>query len=132
MKIDPHDIQIRLNQARRFLMDGHKVQIVQNFRGREMVHRDRGHKRMREIVEKLSDIAKLETPARLNGRRLSMIMAPDKPKIAQIKRQNATEAAAAAEPETPENESSDTPLVAPPAPEAPAPADTPVEPAPSQ
>ena len=38
MKIDPHDVQIRMTQARRFLMDGHKVQIVQNFRGREMIH----------------------------------------------------------------------------------------------
>ena len=37
MKIDPHDIQIRLNQARKFLFDGHKVLIVQNFRGREMM-----------------------------------------------------------------------------------------------
>ena len=42
MKIDPHDISIRLQQARKFLMDGHKVQIVQNFRGREMLHRERG------------------------------------------------------------------------------------------
>ena len=45
MKIDPHDIEIRLDQARRFLIEGHKVQIVQNFRGREMMHRQRGHDR---------------------------------------------------------------------------------------
>ena len=51
MKIDPHDIQIRLDQARRFLMEGHKVQIVQNFRGREMLHRERGHQRMAGIVK---------------------------------------------------------------------------------
>ena len=86
MKIDPHDIQIRLNQARRFLMDGHKVNIVQNFRGREMMHRHRGMERMNDIVKQLEDIAKLEVPPRQTGRRMMMTLAPDKPKIEQIKR----------------------------------------------
>lgn len=86
MKIDPHDIEIRLNKARQFLMEGHKVQIVQNFRGREMMHRDRGDERMKSITEKLSDIAKVEVPPRMAGRRMTMILAPDKPKIEAIKR----------------------------------------------
>ncbi len=91
MKIDPHDVQIRMNQARKFLMEGHKVQIVQNFRGREMIHKERGTERLDGIVEQLSDIAKLEVPARLAGRRMTMILAPDKPKIEQIKRKQAAE-----------------------------------------
>lgn len=90
MKIDEHDIEIRLRQARRFLMDGHKVQIVQNFRGREMQHRERGHERMQGIVEQLSDVGKLEMPPRLNGRRLTMMLAPDRAKIEQIKRREAS------------------------------------------
>jgi translation initiation factor IF-3 len=99
MKIDPHDVSIRLNQARKFLMEGHKVQIVQNFRGREMAHKDRGYDRMKEIAEKLSDIAKVEMTPRLAGRRLNMILAPDKPKIEQIKRREAkSEQASALEP----------------------------------
>jgi translation initiation factor IF-3 len=81
MKIDPHDIGIRLAQARRFLIEGHKVQIVQNFKGREVAHRDRGDVRMSNIIKELSDIAKLEMSPRMNGRRLTMIMAPDKPKV---------------------------------------------------
>lgn len=89
MKIDPHDIQIRLNKARQFLMDGHKVQIVQNFRGREMMHRDRGDDRMRDIIETLEDIGKVEVPPRMNGRRMTMIIAPDKAKIEAIKRREA-------------------------------------------
>ena len=88
MKIDPHDIQIRLDQARRFLMEGHKVQIVQNFRGREMLHRERGHRRMAGIVKQLSDISKLEVPPRQMGRRMTMILAPDKAKIEQVKRRS--------------------------------------------
>ena len=87
MKIDPHDIAIRLKKAREFLMDGHKVQIVQNFRGREMQHKNRGYDRMREITETLSDISKVEVPPRFAGRRMTMIFGPDKAKIDQVKRE---------------------------------------------
>jgi len=85
MKIDPHDIGIRLDQARRFLMDGHKVQIVQNFRGREMLHRERGHERMANVIATLEDIAKVEMEPRMAGRRMTMMLAPDKTKIARLK-----------------------------------------------
>lgn len=96
MKIDPHDIEIRLQQARKFLMDGHKVQIVQNFKGREMLHRERGTQRMREIVAKLEDISKLEMTPKQAGRRLTMILAPDKTKIARLKQRLESIAAQAA------------------------------------
>lgn len=113
MKIDPHDIEIRLNQARRFLMDGHKVQIVQNFRGREMVHRERGNERMRDIIDKLADISKVETPPRMAGRRMTMILAPEKAKIEQLKRQQPEKIPPPADPEeTPEPEV-DAPVEAP-------------------
>jgi len=85
MKIDPHDVQIRVNQARKFLLDGHKVLIVQNFRGREMMHKERGNERMAEIIEKLSDISKVETPPKFAGRRQNMVLAPDKIKIKSYK-----------------------------------------------
>ena len=55
MKIDPHDIAIRMRQARKFLLEGHKVQIVQQFRGREMAHRHRGDERMRDIIAEHGD-----------------------------------------------------------------------------
>ncbi|UCD76901.1 MAG: translation initiation factor IF-3 [Phycisphaerales bacterium] len=102
MKIDPHDIEIRMNQARRFLLEGHKVQIVQNFRGREMVHRERGTERMQQIIEKLSDISKLETPPRMAGRRMTMILAPDKVKIEQFRRKETVEAGRSSPPRPPE------------------------------
>jgi len=89
MKIDPHDIEIRLKQAKKFLLEGHKVQIVQNFRGREMIHRDRGTQRMNDIIEELSELGKVETPPRMAGRRMTMIMAPDKPKVEAYKRAKA-------------------------------------------
>lgn len=92
MKIDPHDVAIRIEQAHRFLMEGHKVQIVQNFRGRELMHRHLGDQRMREIIEKLADVSRVETPPRMAGRRMSVILAPDKPKIDAILRKQAASA----------------------------------------
>jgi len=81
MKIDPHDVEIRLNQARKFLLEGHKVMIVQNFRGREMMHREKGDERMKEIIKRFDDIAKVEMTPRFAGRRQTMVLAPDKAKI---------------------------------------------------
>lgn len=92
MKIDPHDIAIRLQQARKFLMDGHKVQIVQNFRGREMLHRERGRERMDHVIKTLEDISKVEMDPRMAGRRMSILLSPDKNKINQIQRQQAKDA----------------------------------------
>ncbi len=91
MKIDPHDVAIRMAQARKFLLEGHKVLIVQNFKGREMVHKHRGVERMQDIIEKLDDISRVETPPRSFGRRMTMILAPDKVKIEQFKRREASE-----------------------------------------
>lgn len=87
VKIDPHDVKIRVDQARRFLLAGHKVQITQRFRGREMMHRELGMERLREIVEDLSDIAKVEMTPRWAGRSASILVAPDKPKVEAYKRQ---------------------------------------------
>lgn len=86
MKIDPHDIGIRMRQARKFLLEGHKVQIVQQFRGREMAHRHRGDERMRDIIAELEEIGKLETEPRMAGRRMSVIIGPDKRKIDAYRR----------------------------------------------
>ena len=95
MKIDPHDIEIRLDQARRFLMEGHKVQIVQNFRGREMAHKERGRVRMKQIIETLADVGKVEMEPRFAGRRITMVIGPDRPKIERLKRQEAARKLAA-------------------------------------
>jgi len=91
VKIDPHDVKIRVDQARKFLMEGHKVQLVQQFKGREMMHKDLGMQRLRKIVDDLSDIAKVEVPPRSMGRRTTLILAPDRTKIQAIKRRQQAE-----------------------------------------
>lgn len=87
VKIDDHDVQIRVNQARRFLIDGHKVLITQRFKGREMAHREIGIDRLKKIMEQLSEVGKPETPLpRWMGPQASIIIAPDKVKVEAIKR----------------------------------------------
>ena len=89
MKIDPHDIEIRIAQARRFLVEGHKVQIAQNFKGRELAHRSRGDQRMIGIIDRLSDLGRVEMAPRLNGKRMSMIITPDRTKVENWKKREA-------------------------------------------
>jgi len=91
IKIDPHDVSIRVNQARRFLMAGHKVQITQRFRGREMAHKQLGEERLIQVCQDLSDVAKIEMAPRGVGRSITLVLAPDKAKIDAIKAQLAKE-----------------------------------------
>lgn len=95
VKIDPHDVKIRVDQSRRFLMAGHKVTITQRFRGREMMHRELGLVRLEQICRDLSDIAKIEMDPRWLGKQASIILAPDRVKIEALKRQLAKEKQAA-------------------------------------
>jgi translation initiation factor IF-3 len=95
-KIDDHDVGIRVDQARRFLMEGHKVQLVQQFRGREMAHKDIGVNRLREICNTLADVSKVEVPPKTLGKKMSLILAPDKVKIEALKRKAEKERAAQA------------------------------------
>jgi len=91
MKIDPHDVGIRVAQARDFLIEGYRVVFVQNFRGRELAFSARGTQRMSEIAQQLADIGRVEMTPRLAGKRMSMIMVPDRAKIDALKhKQNST------------------------------------------
>jgi translation initiation factor IF-3 len=85
VKIDPHDIGIRIDQARRFLMAGHKVLVTQRFRGREMAHKELGLAHLRQVADELADVCKVEQPPRWSGRAANIVIAPDKPKIDAIK-----------------------------------------------
>lgn len=86
VKIDKHDIQVRIDQARRFLMHGHKVMFTQRFKGREIAHRDLGIDNLRMVADALADIAKVEQTPRWMGKQASIIMAPDRVKVDAVKR----------------------------------------------
>lgn len=83
---DMHDLEFKLNNARRFLMDGDKVKITVMFRGREMVHTYRGRQQLEQVMEHLKPLAKLETSPRMEGRFMSMIVVADREAVAEAKR----------------------------------------------
>jgi len=91
LKIDPHDVQIRVDQSRRFLMAGHKVQITQRFRGREFMHKQLGEERLFQICQDLSDIAKIDLAPKAMGRAITLVLSPDKDKIKTLKARLAQE-----------------------------------------
>ncbi len=90
MKIDPHDVGIRVAQARDFLIEGYRVVFVQNFRGRELAFSAKGTQRMSEIAQQLADVGKVEMTPRLAGKRMSMIMVPDRAKVEALKHKQHT------------------------------------------
>jgi translation initiation factor IF-3 len=94
VKIDPHDVQIRIDQSRRFLIAGHKVLVTQKFRGREIAHRDIGLDNLAKVRDQLADISKVEQTPRWMGKQASIILAPDKVKVEAVKRKMAKEKAA--------------------------------------
>lgn len=91
IKIDPHDVQIRVDQARRFLMAGHKVSFTQRFRGREFMHKELGEERLVQICQDLSDIAKVDVAPKAMGRSITLVLSPDKDKIKILKAKLAKE-----------------------------------------
>ena len=70
--IDDNDLNTKANQARKFITKGDKVKISLRFRGREMAHINSSRQILDDFVEKLSDIAVLDKPAKVEGR--SMIV----------------------------------------------------------
>ncbi|MDH5307786.1 MAG: translation initiation factor IF-3, partial [Myxococcales bacterium] len=97
-RTDQHDLDFKLKNARRFLMDGDKVKVTVMYRGREMVHREIGRKQLDLVVEMLGPIASVENPPRMEGRFLSMILVPNREVVEQERR--AEQAARAAEAES--------------------------------
>ena len=73
--IDKHDLEYRLKNGRRFLEEGHKVQVVCIFRGRQMAHQEHGFDVMRRVAEALSDISKVEQQPKMAGNRMTMMLA---------------------------------------------------------
>ena len=61
-----------------FLAEGHKVKVTLQFRGREMAHPELGSRILDAVLEQLGPTAKVETQARLEGRNMTMVLAPDK------------------------------------------------------
>lgn len=79
-KTDVHDREIKLARAVGFLKEGNKVQFTMLFRGRERAHRDRAVDIFNGILEELGETIKVERHPTMEGRRMTMVVSPQKKK----------------------------------------------------
>ncbi len=77
-KIGQGDFDTKTRQVAKFLGEGHKVKITIMFRGREVAHPELGMKILDKIYDQLQATAKMENAPRLDGRNMTMVLAPAK------------------------------------------------------
>jgi translation initiation factor IF-3 len=107
-KIGKGDFDTKVRHMQDFLADGHKVKVTLQFRGREMAHPELGSRILDAVIEQVGSNGKVETQARLEGRNMTMVLAPEKkavvkkphePKAAANNGKAADDAPAPAQPE---------------------------------
>ena len=76
--IEEHDITIKANNARKFLIAGDKVKVTVRFRGREADYSFIGRKILEAFYGKVEDVCTIEKQAKLEGKNMIMILAPKK------------------------------------------------------
>jgi translation initiation factor IF-3 len=74
--IDDHDYDVKKRAMVRFLEEGDKVKVTLRFRGREMVHQELGYKLLERLKGDLGELAKVEAHPRMEGRQMTMVVAP--------------------------------------------------------
>lgn len=74
--IDQHDYDVKMRSMDRFLTDGDKVKVTLRFRGREMAHQDLGRRVLDRVQQDLSDRVKVEQTPKMEGRQMTMVIAP--------------------------------------------------------
>src|SRR5262245_41029382 len=74
--IDVHDYDVKMRQMKSFLGEGDKVKVTLRFSGREMAHQELAQKPTDRVTGDLKDLGKVEQFPRLEGRQMSMVVAP--------------------------------------------------------
>ena len=74
--IDDHDFDTKTRHARRFLEEKNKVKVTMMFRGRQIAHPELGQAVLDRVAQQLSDVSKIESSGRLEGKSMTMILAP--------------------------------------------------------
>lgn len=75
-KTDDHDIETKIKHIRRFLEEGNKAKITVRFRGREITHPEKGEEVLREILTDLEGTIVIEQKPQLEGKTMTMLIAP--------------------------------------------------------
>jgi translation initiation factor IF-3 len=95
-RTDQHDLDFKLKNARRFLMEGDKVKVTVMFRGREIVHTSLGRQQLEKVKGLVGLLATVESPPRMEGRFLSMILVPNREAVEAARKAEEAAAKAAA------------------------------------
>ena len=74
--IDDHDFETKTRHARRFLEEGNKVKVTLMFRGRQIAHPELGRQVVDRVAQELTDLAKIESAPSMEGKSMTMILAP--------------------------------------------------------
>ena len=74
--IDDHDYDVKMRSIKRFFEEGDKVKVTLRFRGREMAHQHLGMELLTRIQKETDTFAKVEAYPRLEGRQMTMVLAP--------------------------------------------------------
>jgi translation initiation factor IF-3 len=77
-KISKGDFDTKTRKVERFLQDGHKVKVTLTYRGREMAHPELGRRILDEVVEAIEQVGRVEIFPRVDGRNMTMVLAPDR------------------------------------------------------
>lgn len=75
---DDHDYNFKIKHAREFLTEGNKVKATVQFRGRDIIYSDKGKELLERFASDLKDLGKIESKPTLEGKRMSLIVAPAK------------------------------------------------------
>jgi translation initiation factor IF-3 len=99
-KTEEHDINTKLKHIRRFLEEGDKVKVTVRFRGRELAYASQsGFEVLKNIVDSIADISKVESPPKMEGKTMMTIVAPTMHKKKPVGASRAASPAAAVEKE---------------------------------
>ena len=74
--IEDHDYEFKVGHARRFLEEGNKVKLTMMFRGRQVTHPEIGLQVLSRVMEDLGELGKVESQPNMEGRVMSMVVAP--------------------------------------------------------
>jgi translation initiation factor IF-3 len=77
---DTHDFDFKVRHARAFIDEGHKVKATVVFKGREITYQDQGRAMLDHFTEQLEDIARIDAPAKMEGRQMIAYYVADKTK----------------------------------------------------
>lgn len=75
-RTDDHDYAFKLKHAREFLTGGHKVKAWVQFRGRDIIYQDQGLVMLQRFIDDLEDLGKVDQAPTMEGRRMTLMIAP--------------------------------------------------------